>query len=487
MKHTVEKSFPENFLWGCAIAANQCEGAVLEDGKGYSCADAMPNGVFRDPVIPPPEHYLKKTAIDFYHRYREDIALFAEMGFKVFRFSISWARVFPQGCELVPNEKGLAFYDKILDELEKYHIQPLVTISHYEMPLHLATTYGGWSNRKLIDFYLRFAQTLFKRYQGRVKYWLTFNEINMILHAPFNGGGLLPQAGCTEVDLNAKYQVAHHQLVASALATKLGHMIDPENKIGCMIAGSAVYPLTPDPEDAMAALWKDRASLFFADVHCRGAYPAYIRRYFKENGISFEVTDQDAQALKNTVDFVSISYYASDCATAHPERHDTTRGNIASAVRNPCLTRNEYGYQIDPIGLRYILNQLYDRYQLPIFIVENGVGAKDTLIPDGKGGWTANDIYRIDFLRRHLMQVREAIADGVPVLGYTSWAPIDLVSQSECSIEKRYGYIYVDRNDRGEGTLARWRKRSFWWYKQVIATNGASLDTAPSDEMECEG
>ena len=476
-------TFPENFLWGGAIAANQCEGAVLEDGKKFSCADAMPHGVFKDPVIPPPAFYLKQTAVDFYHRYKEDIALFAEMGFKVFRFSLSWSRIFPDGNELMPNEKGLEFYDKVLDELEKYGIEPLVTISHYEMPLNLATAYGGWSNRKLIDFYLRFAQTVFKRYQGRVKYWLTFNEINMILHAPFNGGGLLPQNG-SEVTLNQKYQAAHHQLVASALATKLGHQIDPENKIGCMIAGSTIYPLTPDPEDAMAALWKDRSSLFFADVHCRGAYPAYIQRYFRENNISFEVTEEDKLALKNTVDFISISYYSSDCATVHPENADTTRGNIVFSVKNPCLKLSDWGYQIDPIGLRYILNQLYDRYQLPIFIVENGIGARDTLIPDGKGSYTVNDIYRIDFLRQHLLQVWEAIEDGVPVLGYTSWAPIDLVSQSECQLEKRYGYIYVDRNDKGEGTLNRYRKRSFYWYKKVISTNGASLDETPANEME---
>lgn len=469
------KKFPDHFLWGGAIAANQCEGAVLEDGKKFSNADAMPNGVFKDPVIPPPEFYLKQTAIDFYHRYKEDIALLAEMGFKVFRFSLSWSRIFPEGDEMEPNEKGLQFYDDMISELEKYGIEPLVTISHYEMPLNLSEKYGGWTDRRLIKFYLRFAETVFKRYRGRVKYWLTFNEINMILHAPFNGGGILAQNG-REVTLEQKYQAAHHQLVASALAVKLGHEIDPANQVGCMIAGSAVYPLSSDPDDAMAAVWKDRKSLFFADVHCRGAYPGYIKRYFMENDISFTVTAEDEEALKHTVDFISISYYSSDCATAHPERHESTRGNIASAVRNPYLIRNEYGYQIDPVGLRYILNQLYDRYQLPIFIVENGVGAKDELISDGNGSFTVNDIYRMDFLQKHLLQVREAICDGVPVLGYTSWAPIDLVSQSECSIEKRYGYIYVDRNDQGKGTLNRYRKRSFYWYKKVIESNGASLD-----------
>lgn len=478
MSDSTSTAFPEGFLWGGAIAANQCEGAALEDGKGYSCADALPHGVFSAPVIPPPADYLKREAIDFYHRYRDDVALFAEMGFTCLRFSISWARVFPTGEEAEPNEEGLAFYDRLLDELETYGIEPLVTISHYEMPLALAEKYSGWADRRLIDLYLRFAETLFRRYRGRVRRWLTFNEINMVLHAPFNGAGLVAPAG-SEVTLTQKYQAAHHQLVASALATRLAHQVDPANQVGCMIAGSAVYPLTPSPEDMMAALWKDRASLFFADVHCRGAYPAYMRRFFAENGVELQVSEDDLEALRSTVDFVSISYYSSDCATAHPDKVDTTRGNIAAAVKNPCLERNEYGYQIDPVGLRYILNQLYDRYQLPIFIVENGVGARDELVADGNGGYTVNDIYRMDFLRRHLLQAGEAIRDGVPVLGYTSWAPIDLVSQSECSIEKRYGYIYVDRNDAGKGTLARWRKRSFGWYKQVIATNGRVLSEDP--------
>ena len=466
--------FPENFLWGGAIAANQCEGAVLEDGKKWSEADAMANGVFRDPIIPPPEKYLKKTAIDFYHRYKEDIALFAELGFKVFRFSLSWSRIFPDGEETTPNQAGLDFYDKVLDELDKYHIVPLVTISHYEMPLNLSVKYGGWKNRKLIDFYLHYAETVYNHYKGRVNYWITFNEINMIIHAPFNGGGLLPDES-GEVSLNDMYMASHHQLVASARATKLAHKIDPKNQVGCMIAGAPVYPLTSNPNDSIAALWKDRKQSFFADVHCRGYYPSYIFRYFEENNISFEITEQDKEDLKDTVDFVSISYYSSDCATSDESKVVKARGNIASAIKNPYLTKNEYGYQIDPVGLRFILNQLYDRYQLPIFIVENGVGARDQLVKDEDGNYTVYDIYRMDFLKQHLLQVLEAIHDGVNVLGYTSWSPIDMVSQSECSIEKRYGYIYVDMNDQGEGSLARYKKQSFGWYQKVIATNGESL------------
>lgn len=469
-----QNRFPKEFYWGGAIAANQCEGAVLEDGKKWSTADALPDGVFGDVCIPPREEYLKKEGIDFYHRYKEDIALFGEMGFKMLRISFAWSRIFPDGDEKEPNEKGLEFYDHLFDEMEKYGIEPMVTLSHYEMPLHLAEKYGGWSNRELIDFYLHYAETVYRRYKDRVKYWLTFNEINMILHAPFNGGGIMgiPE----EISKQDLYQAAHHQFVASARATLLGHQINPKFQIGCMIAGSSCYPLTPHPDDVQAAVEKDRKTLFFADVHVRGRYPGYMMRYFEENGIHLTITAQDKVDLENVVDFISISYYSSDCATADSSKQIKARGNIASAIKNPYLKVSDWGYQIDPKGLRYILNQLYDRYQRPIFIVENGIGAKDELIQDGNGSYTVNDLYRIDFLKQHLLQVLEAIRDGVPVMGYTSWGPIDLVSNSECQMEKRYGYIYVDRNDKGKGSLERYRKQSFHWYKKVIATDGASLN-----------
>lgn len=473
MEQTAKGIFPDTFYWGGAIAANQCEGAVLEDGKKWSTADALPDGVFGDVVIPPRENYLKKTGIDFYHRYKEDIALFGELGFKMLRISLAWSRIFPNGDEEQPNEKGLAYYDNLLDELAKYGIEPLVTISHYEMPLNLAVKYGGWANRELIDLYLRFAETVYRRYKDKVKYWLTFNEINMILHAPFNGGGI--QGDPLNMDKQDLYQAAHHQFVASARATRLGHEINPDFMIGCMIAGSPCYPLTPAPDDVLAALEKDRKTLFFADVHARGRYPGYMKRYFKENNIELEITEQDRIDLQDTVDFISLSYYASDCATANPEKQIKARGNIASAIKNPYLQVSDWGYQIDPKGLRFILNQLYDRYQLPLFIVENGMGFKDELIRDQEGSFTVNDDYRMEFFRQHLQQVGEAIEDGVPVLGYTSWAPIDLVSNSECQMEKRYGFIYVDRNDQGEGTLNRYRKKSFYWYQKVIKTNGESL------------
>lgn len=466
-------NIPENFLWGGALAANQCEGAVREDGKGWSTADALTTGVFGEPQIPPTGFYLKEEAIDFYHRYKEDIALFAELGLKVLRVSIAWSRIFPNGDEKEPNEKGLQFYDNLFAELKKYNIEPLVTLSHYEMPLYLATEYGGWANRKVVGFFENYAKVVFERYKDVVKYWLTFNEINMMLHAPFNGGGV--KGDPEKMDKSVLYQAVHHQLVASASATKIGHEINPEFKIGCMIAGSPMYPLSPDPKDMMEAMRKDRESLFFADVHVRGKYPGYMLRYFRENDIHVHFEKDDEEILKNTVDFISISYYMSYCATADEEKNLQSRGNILSAVKNPYLEESEWGWQIDPEGLRYILNQLYDRYKLPIFIVENGLGAKDELVKDEKGNLTVKDSYRISYMKKHLKQMAEAIADGVEVLGYTAWGIIDIVSNTSNQMSKRYGVIYVDRNDDGSGSMKRYKKESFNWYQEVIRTNGESL------------
>ena len=466
----VEKNFPKGFLWGGAIAANQCEGAVLEDGKGYSTADALPEGVFGNEAIPPLDNYLKKNAIDFYHCYKEDIALFAQMGFKVLRLSIAWSRIFPHGDETVPNEKGLQFYDDVFDELAKYGIQPLVTLSHYEMPLYLATNYGGWVNRKVIDFYLNFAQVCFERYCNKVKYWLTFNEINVILHAPFNGGGIKGKAD--QINPEVLYQAIHHQFVASAQATKIAHKINPNFKIGCMIAGSPIYPLTPQPEDIQETVRRDRESLFFADVHVRGKYPGYMLRFFEENHIHLEITKEDEEILKNTVDFISFSYYSSRCISTQGNVEKTS-GNAFEGTKNPYLKTSEWGWAIDPLGLRITLNTLYDRYQKPLFIVENGLGAKDTIGADG----SVNDDYRIEYLREHIIEMDKAInEDGVELLGYTPWGCIDLVSASTGEMSKRYGFIYVDRDDQGNGSLKRSKKKSFAWYKKVIASNGTDLD-----------
>lgn len=463
--------FPKDFLWGGATAANQCEGAYDQGGKGLSIQDIMPQGFVGSPASGPTDDNLKLIGIDFYNRYVEDIELFARMGFKTFRFSIAWSRIFPNGDDAEPNEKGLAFYDRVLDELEKHNIEPLVTISHYETPLNLAQKYDGWKDRRLIDFYERYAKVLFERYGSRVTYWLTFNEINAILHEPLMAGGILtPKEELSKQDL---YQAIHHELVASARVTRLARDIAPHAKIGCMILAIPTYPLTPNPQDVLKALHNEQSNYTFGDVHCRGYYPGYFLRKLREDGVHLQITDQDREDLSNTVDFVSFSYYVSICETAS-EDHDRAQGNIMGGVPNPHLEASEWGWQIDPVGLRIVLNDYWDRWQKPLFIVENGLGAKDQLV-ENNGEKTVEDDYRISYLNDHLVQVAEALADGVEILGYTSWGCIDLVSASTAQLSKRYGFIYVDRNDDGSGTLNRYPKKSFDWYRQVIETNGETL------------
>lgn len=465
--------FPKDFLWGGAVAANQCEGAYNEDGKGLSIQDVMPKGIRGERTKEPTEDNMKLIGIDFYHRYKEDIKLFAEMGFKVFRTSIAWSRIFPHGDEQEPNEKGLRFYDELFDECRKYGIEPLVTISHYETPLYLAEKYNGWASRKLIGFYEHYVRTIFARYKGKVKYWLTFNEINSVLHEPFMSGGInTPKEELTEQDL---YQAVHHELVASALATKIAHEMMPDAKVGCMILSMPTYPLTPDPDDIIEVMESEHKNYFFGDVHVRGAYPGYMKRYFREHGIQIHFDPEDEEILKNTVDFVSFSYYMSICATADAAKQIQGEGNLMGGVPNPTLKASEWGWQIDAKGLRYVLNMYYDRYQKPLFIVENGLGAVDVLVKDEQGNLTVEDGYRIEYLNDHLLQLSEAIKDGVEVMGYTTWGCIDLVSASTAELKKRYGFIYVDRNDDGTGSLERYKKQSFYWYKNVIATNGDSL------------
>ncbi len=466
--------FPDGFLWGGAVAANQCEGAYNEDGKGLSTQDVTPRGI-KGPVTkePTPDN-MKLVGIDFYHRYKDDIKLFAEMGFKVFRTSIAWSRIFPNGDDKEPNEKGLQFYDDLFDELLKHGIEPLVTISHYETPLNLSVQYDGWINRDMISFYERYVITIFKRFGGKVKYWLTFNEINSVLHEPFLSGGIYTDKSMLKKqDL---YQAIHHELVASALATKIGHEMMPGCKIGCMILSMPMYALTSNPDDVIAAMKSDHMNTFFGDMHVRGQYPGYMKRYFRENNIQIQMEDGDEELLKDhTVDFVSFSYYMSICEAADHSAAQAGEGNLMGGVTNPYLKQSEWGWAIDPQGLRYVLNQFYDRWQKPLFIVENGLGAIDELVTQPDGTKTVLDDYRINYLRDHLIQVGEAVEDGVPVMGYTSWGCIDLVSASTAELKKRYGFIYVDRNDDGTGTLNRYKKKSFDWYKNVIETNGESL------------
>ncbi len=464
--------FPEGFLWGGATAANQIEGAFDVGGKGLSVQDVAPRGIQGPRTQTPTPDNLKQVAIDFYHRYPQDIALLAELGFGVFRMSIAWSRIFPNGDEPEPNEAGLAFYDRVFDELERHGIEPLVTISHYETPLHLAQAYDGWVSRELIGFYERYVRVLFDRYGARVKYWLTFNEINMVLHQPFLAGGInTPKDQLSPSDL---YQAAHHELVASALATRIAHETIPGAQVGCMLLAMPTYPLTPDPADVLAVLEADHANLMFGDVHTRGAYPGYALRFFAEHGIDLDITDADRETLAHTVDFVSFSYYMSTCQTADRALQVPGEGNILGGVPNPTLTASQWGWQVDPVGLRIVANQFWDRWGKPLFVVENGLGARDELV-EVDGRLTVVDDYRIAYLNDHLVALGEAITDGVQVLGYTSWGCIDLVSFTTAELSKRYGFVYVDRNDDGSGTLARYRKKSFDWYAAVIASNGASL------------
>ncbi|WP_025948615.1 glycoside hydrolase family 1 protein [Geobacillus thermocatenulatus] len=477
----MNKKFPEGFLWGGATAANQIEGGWNEGNKGLSIADVLPGGKERLKLLKEPGftfeidkekyNYPNHEAIDFYHRYKEDIALFAEMGFKAFRLSIAWTRIFPSGTELEPNEEGLAFYDRVFDELHKYGIEPVVTISHYEMPLHLAKEYGGWRSRELVTLFERYAKVIFQRYKDKVKYWLTFNEINGALHFPLMSMGFVPES--EETKYQELFQAFHHQFVASSLAVKACREIIPDAKIGCMILAAPVYPYDCNPENVMHALEEERLLNFFcADVQVRGEYPSFMKRVFDERGVKLDIRDGDLELIKkHTVDYIGLSYYMS--VTQKKDKTDDERifGNVFDGVKNPFLKASDWGWEIDPIGLRIILNRLYDRYHVPLFIVENGLGAHDKVEEDG----SIHDDYRIDYLRRHIEAASEAIADGVDLLGYLVWGCIDLVSASTGEFSKRYGLIYVDKHDDGSGTLERRKKKSFDWYQNVIAMNGEEL------------
>lgn len=481
-----QNKFPDNFLWGGATAANQLEGAFDAAGKGLSSADMVayvPKAKRRnDHAIEISSERIgqilsgeftarfpKREGVDFYHRYKEDIALFAEMGFKVFRLSINWARIFPNGDDAQPNEAGLQFYDDVFDELRRYGIEPLVTLAHYETPLGLTQKYNGWAGREVIGCFTRYAETVFRRYKDKVKYWITFNEINMMTLSPFTGGGVVIDR--SENKLQTIYQALHHQFVASSLATRLVHEIIPGSQMGCMLARMESYAGTCNPEDVRLNQHENQMNLYFTDVHARGEYPRYMDRYFAENNIELLKEPGDDDILKqNTVDYVAFSYYMTLTVSMSPEG-ERAQGNLFGGVRNPYLKASEWGWQIDPVGLRIMLNTMYDRYRKPLFIVENGLGAYDKVEADG----SIHDSYRIDYLRQHIAQMKEAIKDGVELIGYTSWGPIDLVSMSTSEMSKRYGFIYVDLDDDGNGTLNRSRKDSFHWYKKVIASNGEEL------------
>ena len=470
----------KDFLWGGATAANQLEGAYLEEGKGLSNVDVIPFGKNRFPVMmghhvdfegKDPAGYPSHTGIDFYHRYKEDIALFAEMGFKAFRMSIAWARIYPTGEETEPNEAGLKFYEDVFDELLKYGIKPVVTIDHFDVPLNLTQKYGSWKSREMVDLFVKYATTLFTRYKGKVQHWMTFNEINILMHLPFMGAGIAFNEGDNEEEI--KFQAAHHLLVASAKVTEIAHQVDPQNLVGCMLAAGINYPLTCEPNDVFKAQKANRDNYFFIDVQSRGEYPNYVKKYMEHNKIRLKIEQGDLAILKaHTVDYIGFSYYSSRVQSAS-EHVDHAEGNIFKAIKNPHLKSSEWGWQIDPLGLRITMNEMYDRYQKPLFIVENGLGAVDT--PD-ENGYVADD-YRIEYMREHIREMVNAVElDGVELLGYTMWGPIDLVSASTGEMKKRYGFIYVNKQDDGTGDLKRSKKKSFDWYKRVIASNGKDLD-----------
>ena len=475
-------AFPENFLWGGATAANQCEGGYDADGRGLSSVDVVPFGPDRMAVARgkmkmldcDSEHvYPAHEAIDMYHHYKEDIALFAEMGFKVYRLSVAWTRILPNGDDDVPNEKGIAFYRSLFEECRKYGIEPLVTIDHFDTPVELIKRYGGWKDRRMIDAYLKYCKVLFENYKDLVKYWITFNEINMLLHLPFMGAGLVFEEG--ENPTQIEYQAAHYELVASAKAVKMAHEMMPGAMLGCMLAAGQYYPYSCNPNDIWKGLEKDRDNYFFIDAQARGAYPIWAWKRMEKEGVVLDCTEEDLQALKEvTVDYISFSYYCSRCTSADPEIiKNHARGNaVFEAVVNPYLKASDWGWQIDPLGLRVTLNTLYDRYEKPLFIVENGFGADDTVEEDG----SIHDPYRIAYMKAHIKAMKQAVEeDGIPLLGYTSWGCIDLVSASTGEMKKRYGFIYVDKDNDGNGTLKRMKKDSFYWYQNVIRTNGEEL------------
>lgn len=466
--------FPETFLWGGAVAANQCEGAYDIHGKGISISDCITGGSLKNPReytdgVLPDRYYPSHTAIGFYQHYKEDIKLFAELGFKCFRTSINWTRIFPDGDEEFPNEEGLKFYDSVFDECLKYGIEPVVTISHYEIPYALIKKYGGFLSSKAVDCYVKFCDTIFHRYKEKVKYWMTFNEINVVILNPAMSVGL--RTG--ENPLSDMYTAAQRMLLASAKAVKLGHEINPAMKIGMMMLYPNFYAETCHPNDQLKALEAMEQHYMFSDVQIRGHFPKKTKKFFERSNIPYLMSKEDEKSLsEGKVDFIGFSYYNSNVVSASMGK-ETTAGNMMNAIKNPYLKTSDWGWTIDPTGLRIALNRLYSRYEIPLFIVENGLGAVDEISSDGK----IHDTYRIEFIREHIKEMKLAVLeDGVDLMGYTLWGCIDLVSASTGEMKKRYGLIYVDRDDCGGGSLERKKKDSFVWYQKVIASNGSDLD-----------
>ena len=477
------RTFPDNFLWGGAVAACQIEGAYNEGGKGLSTSDihAYDRNLNRKKVrerggtlekieyaIQDKEgFYPKRYGIDFYHTYKEDLALLKELGFKAFRTSISWTRIFPNGDEEEPNEEGLAFYDRLIDEIIKNGMEPVITVYHYDIPLTLVTKYGGFASRKMIDFYVRYAEVLLKRYRGKVKYWILCNQINYVPVVKFGSLGIYDDQTSPEKMEELVYRAVHNQFVACAKVKQFAAEYDPHAWIGTMVSDEIYYPASCKPADIVFTLKKNRMQYYFTDVQFRGTYPGYMLRYFEENGIDLEIQDGDLELLRNnTMDFLAISYYYTKILDAEKNSMVPFDG-----LQNPYLEETPWDWRADPLGFYYCLSEYWDRYQKPIMVAENGFGAIDTISEDGR----IHDDYRIAFLKKHIEQMKEAVKDGVDIIGYLSWAPIDMISSSSNEMSKRYGYIYVDQDDIGNGSKKRIRKDSFYWYQNVIASNGEKL------------
>lgn len=490
-KNTSELKFPEGFLWGGATAANQIEGAYNIDGKGLTIEDCLPfrNTGYKDftkqfafsskdleEALNAPEtaNYPKRRGIDFYHHYKEDIKLFGEMGLKCYRMSISWARIYTHPWDEKPNEKGLEFYHNVFKECHKYGIEPVVTLSHYDPPLDIVNRYRGWYSREVVELFVKYARTCFEEFKDEVKYWLTFNEVDAMLRHPVTSGGLIEDQ-FDDVDFEtAIYQAMHHQMVASALTVKAGHEVNPDNFIGCMLTKLEFYPFTCKPEDFLAAQRRTRSIYRYSDIQVLGEYPLFLKKEMERKNIVIKTEAEDENILKEgCVDFVSFSYYMTSCMAADTTGLDMAPGNTVNGVKNPYLPSSEWGWQTDASGLRASLVELYDRYRKPLFVAENGLGARDKVAEDGR----IHDDYRMSYLDEHVRAMSDAInEDGVDLFGYTWWGHIDLISESTREISKRYGFIYVDADDEGNGTYNRLKKDSFNYYKQVIASNGTDLD-----------
>ena len=471
-------NLPKGFLWGGAIAAHQAEGAWKVEGKGLSIADVMTAGDNTKNIprritegLKPDKNYPNHRGVEFYENYKKDIALFKEMGIKALRTSIVWTRIFPDGDDDAPNEKGLKFYDNLFDELLNNGIEPIVTLSHFEMPYAIYDKYGGFANRKVIECFVRFAETCFERYKNKVRYFMTFNEINnqadICEHHLWQEGAIRPKKGDDMEYL--MYQSSVYELIASATAVKVAREISSNIKIGCMVSMGPVYPASSDPNDNFKALVTMNYKHWWTDVHVRGEIPNLIRKLWKRKGYNIDITDDDLKVLKEgTVDYIAMSYYSSNTIKYNLDNNNYEYRKDIDYVENDFLAKTDWGWNIDPLGLRYSLNFLYDRYRLPIMVAENGIGAYDKIENDG----SINDDYRIDFLRAHISEVIDAVKlDGIEVIGYMVWTPIDVVSASTGEYDKRYGLIYVDISNDGKGTFRRLRKKSFYWYKNVIGGN----------------